>query len=100
MSTPHDNSDDINREDAGLADSESAVDPAAQAILDQAAAERAAMHDAAAARLGDGEPRRKPSRWVRLRDELLDPSWKTIITVLTTSGLSLAVGLVLVYTGR
>lgn len=74
-----------------------------QAILDRAAAERAEferMHNSAAAGLPAEDPEKKSSRWERLRGELLDPSWKTLITVLTTSGLSLAVGLVLVYTAR
>lgn len=74
-----------------------------QAILDRAAAERAELErirNSAAAGLPAEDPEKEPSRWERLRDELLDPSWKTLITVLTTSGLSLAVGLVLVYTAR
>lgn len=73
-----------------------------QAILDRAAAERAELERMrnAAAGLPAADPDKKSSRWGRLRDELLDPSWKTLITVLTTSGLSLAVGLVLVYTAR
>ena len=74
-----------------------------QAILDRAAAERAElerMRNSATAGLPAEDAEKKSSRWERVKGELLDPSWKTLITVLTTSGLSLAVGLVLVYTAR
>ena len=100
MSDTHDSRDATNPEeipDDAIASGEQTPDAATQAILDRAAAERQEIANAhAAAAEGLPDPA-KESRWDKIRSEIVDPSWRTIIVVLSTSGVSLILGLVLVF---